>query len=146
MLNKLFCAFALCALLPATAAAEVHEIKMLNRGAAGAMIYEPDFVRISPGDTVKFIAAHRTHNAASIPGMLPEGAAPFKGKIDEEIELKLDVPGYYGVQCIPHIGMGMVMLIQVGKPELPMQTLPASLPKRAAERFNTIIEREAIMK
>ena len=146
MLNKLFCGLALCALLPATAAAEVHEIKMLNRGEAGPMIYEPDFVRIAPGDTVKFLATHRTHNAASIPGMLPEGAAPFKGKIDEEIELKLDVPGYYGVQCIPHIGMGMVMLIQVGEPEGAGPEVPASLPKRAADRFSAIIGREQIMK
>ncbi len=146
MLDKVFCALALCALLPASAAAEVHEVKMLNRGAAGAMIYEPDFLRVAPGDTVKFLATHRTHNAASIPGLLPEGAAPFKGRIDEEIELKLDLPGYYGVQCIPHIGMGMVMLIQVGEPESPMPALPQSLPKRAAERFDQIIERETIMR
>lgn len=143
MLNKLLCSLALCALLPSLAAAEVHEVKMLNRGEAGAMIYEPDFVRAAPGDTVKFIATHRTHNAASIDGMLPEGAEPFKGKIDEEIEVKLDVPGYYGVRCIPHIGMGMVMLIQVGEAGTP-PTLPASLQPRAIERFEHILQREGV--
>ena len=48
--------------------------------------------------------------------MIPPGATPFKGRINEEIVVKLTVPGLYGYKCLPHLGMGMVGLIQVGKP------------------------------
>jgi plastocyanin len=37
-------------------AAEV-EVKMLNHGTAGAYVFEPDLVRIQPGDSVHFVAA-----------------------------------------------------------------------------------------
>lgn len=124
------------------AMAEVHEVKMLNRGEAGSMVYEPDFLRVAPGDTVKFIATHSTHNAATIPGLLPDGASAFKGKINEQIEVQLDVPGVYGIQCIPHMAMGMVMLIQVGEPGPNAPVIPAALPQRASERLNAIVARQ----
>ncbi|OLU29926.1 pseudoazurin [Pseudomonas sp. PA15(2017)] len=135
-------AIALLATLFCTAAlAEVHEVKMLNRGASGPMVYEPDYLAIAPGDTVKFIATQPSHNAASLPGFLPDGAEPFKGRINEEVEVKFDVPGFYGIQCIPHLAMGMVMLIQVGGTPLSEVQIPASLPARAKQRFEQIVER-----
>ncbi len=135
-------AIALLATLFCTAAlAEVHEVKMLNRGASGPMVYEPDYLAIAPGDTVKFIATQPSHNAASLPGFLPDGAEPFKGRINEEVEVKFDVPGFYGIQCIPHLAMGMVMLIQVGETPLSEAQIPASLPARAKQRFEQIVER-----
>lgn len=127
----------------ASALAEVHEVKMLNRGAAGSMVYEPDYLRIAPGDTVKFIATQSGHNAASVPGLLPAGAQAFKGKINQEIEQTFSVPGLYGIQCIPHLAMGMVMLIQVGAPTAEAPEVPAALPKRAVDRFNALLQREA---
>ncbi|MBN9462639.1 MAG: hypothetical protein J0H00_15630 [Burkholderiales bacterium] len=65
--------------------AETVEVKMLNRGQNGNMVFEPDFVKLKPGDTIQFRAGNKSHNAASIPGMVPHGYAGFKGKIDEEI-------------------------------------------------------------
>ena len=50
--------------------AEVHEVKMLNRGSDGAMVYEPDHLRIAPGDSVRFLPSHSGHNAASVAGLL----------------------------------------------------------------------------
>lgn len=125
------------------ALAEVHEVKMLNRGAAGSMVYEPDYLRIAPGDTVKFIATQNGHNAASVPGLLPAGAEAFKGKINQQIEQTFSVPGLYGIQCIPHLAMGMVMLIQVGEPAAQPPDLPATLPKRAADRFSALLQQGA---
>ena len=71
---------------------------MLNRGDAGSMVYEPDFLRIQPGDTVKFLAADKSHNAASMPEMLPSGARPFKRQINQETEIAFEVPGHYGIR------------------------------------------------
>jgi len=60
------------------------EVKMLNKGAKGEMVFEPDVVCIAPGDTVNFIVVDRGNNhvAVSIRDMIPEGAEPFKGEPD----------------------------------------------------------------
>jgi len=47
--------------LGSAAAAEV-EIKMLDKGTEGVMVFEPALVKIEPGDTVKFVAANKGHN------------------------------------------------------------------------------------
>ncbi len=96
-------------------AAEV-EVKLLNKGADGVMVFEPAFVKIAPGDTVKFASTDKGHNAESIKGMLPEGAAPFVGKNNEDIAVKFEQEGVYGIKCLPHYGMGMVGMIVVGNP------------------------------
>lgn len=114
---------------------------MLNRGETGSMVYEPDHLRIAPGDSVRFLVGHRSHNAASIEGMMPEGAEPFIGRIDEEIEITLDVEGTYGIKCSPHLGMGMVMVVQVGDGPLDTDLSAADLPPRARERFEEIFAR-----
>ena len=44
---------------------------MLNKGAEGAMVFEPALVKVAPGDTVKFVATDKGHNAETIKGMLP---------------------------------------------------------------------------
>lgn len=96
-------------------AAEV-EVRMLNKGAEGSMVFEPALIKIEPGDTVKFVATDKGHNAESIKGMSPAEAAPFAGKNGEDVTVTFDKPGAYGVKCLPHYGMGMVALIVVGTP------------------------------
>ena len=66
--------------LSAPAAAKEYVVQMKNNGAKGAMVFEPAFLRIAPGDTVRFVPSDKTHNAETIPGMLPAGAVPFVGK------------------------------------------------------------------
>lgn len=123
-------------LLSTPAFAETHDVKMYNRSENGAMIYEPSYLRIAPGDTVRFLPTQPGHNAATIDTMLPVGAEPFKSKINETFSVTFSVPGSYGIKCSPHYAMGMVMLIDVG--EASVAELPADLPKRAAERFEQI--------
>ena len=96
-------------------AAEV-EVKMLNKGAEGLMVFEPALIKVAPGDTVKFVATDKSHNAETIKGMLPDGGTTFAGKMNEDIAVKFDQAGIYGVKCAPHYGMGMVALIVVGQP------------------------------
>jgi pseudoazurin len=98
------------------AGAAEHEIRMLNKGDRGAMVFEPALIRAAPGDSVRFVAVDKGHNAETVKGMLPEGAEPFKGKINEEVVVTFDKEGVYGVKCQPHYGMGMVALIEVGAP------------------------------
>ena len=134
------------ALLCTSALAQTHEVKMLTRSANAGMVYEPDYLQIAPGDTVRFSPTQSGHNAATLPGLLPEGAESFKGKIDQQIEQTFTVPGLYGVQCTPHLAMGMVMLIQVGEPSAEPPVLPATLPKRALDRLNATVQKQQVVK
>ncbi|MFB2533449.1 pseudoazurin [Paracoccus sp. p4-l81] len=129
---------ALILMLSATLAqAETHEVKMLNRNDEGPMIYEPQHLTIAPGDTVRFLPTQSGHNAATIDGMIPDGAEAWKSKINEEFEVTLTVPGRYGIKCSPHYAMGMVMVIDVG--EDAEAEIPANVPARAKQRFDAIL-------
>ena len=97
---------------PATAAD--HVVKMLNKGKAGMMVFEPALVKIAPGDTVTFIPTDKSHNAESINGMTPAGAAAFEGKMNQPLKVTFATPGLYGYKCLPHYGMGMVGAVVVG--------------------------------
>lgn len=123
--------------------AETYEVKMLNRGAAGPMVYEPEFIQLKPGDKLKFLASSSGHDAVSIEGMAPAGAKPFKGKINEEIEVTFTETGIYGIKCLPHYAMGMVMLVQVGEAPLSALKVPAEAPERAQKRLHEIAARAA---
>lgn len=117
-MKKIIAALALGAavILAGAANAAEFEIKMLNKGEKGTMVFEPDFVRVAPGDTVRFVPTDKGHNAETIKGMIPEGAEPFKSKFGEEFTVTFDKDGVYGVKCAPHYAMGMVALIEVGQP------------------------------
>ena len=92
-----------------------HEVKMLNSGSGGTMIFEPAVIKISKGDTVHFKATDLAHNSVSINGMVPEGAETWAGALSEEISVTLNTEGVYVYQCDPHIAMAMVGVIQVGE-------------------------------
>ena len=121
--------------LPAFAAE--HEVKMLNKGEAGAMVFEPAFVKAEPGDTIRFIPTDKSHNVESIKEILPAGVETFKSKVNEEYVLTVAEPGIYGIKCTPHVSMGMVMAIQVGEDASNLEAAQtAKLPKKARERLD----------
>lgn len=127
----------LFALMPMIGHAETHVVEMLTRGEAGVMVYDPSYLEIEPGDTVRFLPIQGGHNAASIPEMLPEGAERFIGGIDEEISVTFDVEGRFGIKCSPHYAMGMVMIVDVGQV---METpIPEGLPERARARLEELL-------
>ncbi len=136
MFRTLMTSAAVIIALGGAATAETFEVKMLNKGEAGRMIFEPAALRVAIGDTVKFVAVDKGHNAETVKGMIPEGADAFGGKINEEIEVTLTEPGFYGVQCKPHYAMGMVMVIAVGDADAaPDSFLEGRIPKKAGARF-----------
>lgn len=114
---------------------------MLNRNDGGPMPFEPDYLVIQPGDSVKFIAASPGHNAATIDGMIPGNGEKFVGRINEEIEVTLTEEGIWGIKCSPHYTMGMVMLIQVGDRPATEADLVEDLPPAARERMLQILAR-----
>lgn len=91
-----------------------HQVQMLNKGTDGAMVFEPGFLKVAPGDTITFIPTDKSHNVETFKGLIPDGVAEFKSKPSEQYQAKFDVAGAYVLKCTPHVGMGMVALIQVG--------------------------------
>lgn len=136
MIRKFAAGLALTALMGSAAFAETFEVQMLNLGSDGErMVFEPAFVHAAAGDTIRFVATDRGHNAEINKGMLPEDAEAFAGRINEELEVTLDVEGVYGVICKPHFAMGMVMTIAVGDVAVPDDYLEGRIPRKAKERF-----------
>ena len=124
----------------APAAAANHTVKMLNNGPGGAMVFSPALVKVAPGDTVTFVPSHPTHNAESIKGMLPAGAAAFKGPLSKPLTVKFTKPGLYGYKCTPHYGMGMVGAVVVGSPASNLGAAKAvTHPGLAKKRFGQIL-------
>lgn len=134
----------LLAMLGGAHAAE-HEVQMLNKGPEGQpMQFDPAFLKIEPGDTVKFVATDKGHNAETILEMIPEGAETWKGKINEEITVTFNEEGIYGYKCMPHFAMGMVGIIQVGDDVSNLDSAEtAKLPGRAKPRMAELIAQVA---
>ena len=115
-----------------------HQVQMLNKGDKGAMVFQPDFIQAAPGDTVTFVPVDKGHDAESIKGMIPEGAEPFKGKMNEQITVTFDKEGVYGVKCTPHFGMGMVALVVVGQPSNLEEAKAVKTPGKAKKVFEEL--------
>lgn len=108
-INLAFCA------MPASAVAKEIIVHMKNQGAEGTMVFEPSFIKAASGDVIRFKPTDPSHNAETIPTMLPAGATAMKGLMNQEAVMTVTKPGLYGIKCMPHHSMGMVALIQVGK-------------------------------
>jgi len=125
-------------------AATSHEVQMLNMhpdNPRQRMVFVPRLLVIQPGDTVTFLPTDGGHNSAILDGMIPEGAEGWNGRINEEISVTPEVPGFYGYQCTPHLTMGMVGLIVVeGDGMMDNYEAAREVPQRgrAAQAFDEI--------
>jgi pseudoazurin len=136
-------ALALALLATPTFAAD-HQVKMLLSGTGGPTVFEPSLTHVAVGDTVTFIPTAAMHSAETIPGMLPAGATPFKGELNEPVTVTFDAPGTYGIECAKHFNIGMVALVVVGDEAADAETVKvAKLPFRARERFQEMLEAQA---
>jgi pseudoazurin len=141
-------ALAVGALLAASPArAADHEVKMLNVGPdEKTMVFEPPLLHVQSGDTVTFVPTDRGHNAASVPSMIPAGAAGWAGAISEPLTVTFQVEGTYGYICEPHYGLGMVGLVLVGDYRGNLAEADAVRQRgRAAQRFRELFRQVAAM-
>jgi pseudoazurin len=122
-------------------AAEV-EVKMLNKGDKGTFVFEPDFLKVAPGDTVTFVSTDKGHNAETIKGMIPEGAKGFKSALGKDFSVTFTQNGVYGIRCTPHYGMGMVAMIVVGTPDNLAAAQAVKHPGKAKQVFADMFTRQ----
>lgn len=102
-------------------------------------VFFPRVVSVEAGQTVLFKATDRSHNSASIDGMIPEGAEEWDGRINEDVEVTFDVPGIYGYKCTPHAATGMVALVVV-EGEGKLDNLEAAQGVRQRGRAKAVFE------
>lgn len=126
--------------LSGSAWAANHEVKMLDNGQDGSMVFEPGFLKAEIGDTVTFKPTHKGHWVQS--RALPEGVEKFLSKEDEEFTLTLSKEGVYVYVCPPHRMMNMAGIIQVGNAvnKADAQTEVDKLEKRASENKGRLAE------
>ncbi len=99
----------------APAFAQDYKIAMLDTGSdKELMVFEPAFIKANVGDTISFVAKSPGHNIIS--RLVPAGASEFKGQVDKDLSIKLEKEGVYIYECDLHKMLGMIGVIQVGKP------------------------------
>lgn len=87
---------------------------MRTSGATGDMVFEPSFLQLRRGDTVVFRTAQGGgHQSTSV--FVPRGAAHWRTPDDVTTRITLEVEGVYLYVCEPHLPMGMVGVLQVGR-------------------------------
>ena len=95
--------------------ADEYVVKLLTTSSNGeTMVFEPGFLQVSVGDTVVFEPADASHNAESF--FSPSPDADFLTALGETVSVKMTHEGVYLYKCTPHFLLGMVGVIQVGKP------------------------------
>ena len=90
-----------------------YEVRMLNSGPSGVMVFDPPVMKISKGDTIHFKSVDMAHNSESIKNMIPEGGDTWMGAMSQDISVTFNTEGVYVYQCTPHLMMAMVGVIQV---------------------------------
>ena len=99
-----------------------HEVKMLDNGKDGSMVFEPGYVNAKVGDTVTFKATNSGHWVQS--KALPDGVADFLSEDGKDFTLKLDKEGVYVYTCPPHRMMNMSGVILLGEGKVQAQGAP----------------------
>jgi pseudoazurin len=100
-------------LAASAARAATYEVKTLNNGKDGIMVFEPSFLNAKKGDTVKFVPTDPAHDVASV--VVPKGATPWTAEVGKPVTIHLTKEGVYFYECKSHITMAMVGMIQAGK-------------------------------
>ena len=117
-----------------------YTVRMLNQGMDGMMQFDPQLLKIAPGDTVHFTATDQGHNVQSLDGMIPAGAQPFRSGTGQNLAVKFTVPGVYGYRCTPHGTLGMVGLVVVGHPANEAAAKGAAMGGAAGRVFAKLFE------
>ncbi|QXO16768.1 plastocyanin/azurin family copper-binding protein [Vibrio ostreae] len=105
--------FVILFMLTSQAQAKEWTIKMLNYAGNESMVFEPAVIQAEVGDTVVFIPEHSGHYAQSF--ITPASTKRWQTQMDKRTTVKLATEGIHIYYCPPHLMMGMVGMIQVGR-------------------------------
>lgn len=103
----------IAALLSVPVLSADYEVRMLNSGEEGNMVFEPAVLEVAVGDTVTFIPQDMGHDSVSV--FTPPGAATWHGKRGKKVSVTINQDGVYLYKCAPHYYYGMFGVIYAGK-------------------------------
>ncbi|MEM7296126.1 MAG: plastocyanin/azurin family copper-binding protein [Pseudomonadota bacterium] len=129
---------------------QVHVVEMLNadpNNSRERQVFVPAVVRANVGDTIRFVSTDRGHNAQSEEDWSPAGGTEWKSRINDDLEVVVEVEGAYMYKCQPHASAGMIGLLLVGDvsanyEDLKGQRFRGKAKQRAAAMFE---EADAIL-
>lgn len=116
------------------------DAKKQNTGEAGTMVFLPALANLAIGVSTRLVATDKGHNAETVKGILSEGTTALEGKINEELNIAIDLPGLCAVRCTPHFAMGTVKVVAVGEDAaVPEGFLEGRIPKKAKKRLEAAL-------
>ncbi len=122
--------------------AATTEVDMLNAKDGQNFVFSPDFVKVAVGDTITFKAVNPGHNVGFVPGAVPDGVPPLNSAMSKDVDVTYTVPGIYIMRCIPHYGLGMVAVVEVGDNKSNLDAVSAmSYPPLAKSRISPILDK-----
>ncbi|MEM8984642.1 MAG: plastocyanin/azurin family copper-binding protein [Pseudomonadota bacterium] len=98
---------------PTMAHAADHTVTAVAQRGQELMFFEPNFLRVTPGDTVTFVVDDLDHQPQSV--FVPTGAKSWQAAKGQSITVELDAEGVYIFDCAYHNVMGMTGVIVVGE-------------------------------
>lgn len=118
-----------------SSATTIDQITDVGSTAAKDMFrFEPNFVKLLPGDELVFLNSKSQHTVHSVSELWPEGSERVSIAHQPEAVVTFDREGFYGFRCKRHGQYGMVMLVVVGSPENARETRSIVETMRAKKR------------
>ena len=107
-----------------------------------AFRFEPDYMLIKAGTTVRFKGSTGRHTVTTVRGMYPKGARPFEIRGRPVMDIMFEKEGVYGIRCRIHGRHGMAMLIVVGDPKVNLDEARVQrVGKKEAVKFKRLFDR-----
>lgn len=120
------------------ARADDIQIKMLTNGPDKTqLVFDPMFAKVKVGDTVTFKPMDQAGHT-SISALVPPGANPWKAAPNTEVKVKIEKEGVYLIECDMHKTMGMIAVLQAGKP----MNLADAKKKAAEESSHMLLNKD----
>jgi len=94
--------------------AQEYEVIGIDYRDYQSMFFEPDFLRIEPGDSVTFVVTDFNHLPRSV--FVPNGAVHWEAEPGKSVTVTFDEQGIYIFECFYHAVMGMAGVVLVGQP------------------------------
>lgn len=104
--------------------------------------FDPNYLWIKPGETLRIVNSLGNHTVTSIKGMWPEGVEYIDIAHQAEATFKLTQEGVYGLRCKVHGRHGMYALVVVGSPAANRDKLElTNIGKRGKKVIERLIKR-----
>ena len=143
-ITALFSALLMGAFMTSTVQAAEHVVKIVSDYDNMRMVFEPQNIKIQPGDTVVWVnEADESHNMMTYPDGYPKGGkafkSPFLDKAGQTWSQTFEKEGVFEYHCIPHVMMGMRGKVIVGDDAI-MKDSNIPTPEERAEYRNEMLE------